>query len=321
MRVMIIGAAGMLGAKLSTQIAAGAMPGATELALVDRVAPDPVVGMTCTSHAADLGAPGTADALAALKPDLVFHLAAVVSGQAEAEFDTGYAVNLDASRALFEALRAGGTQPRVIFASSLAVYGPPFPTVVPEDFGLRPASSYGTQKAMTELLLADYSRKGFLKGTSLRLPTVSIRPGLPNAAASGFLSGILREPLAGQVANCPVPETTKVWIASPDVTVAGLGHAAALPWAQIAPHPVLNLRGICVSVGEMLAALEAEAGPEARALVSHDPDPTIARIVQSWPEAFVTDTAKTLGFPVNDGFVSILREYQADFAPSSGSRG
>ncbi|MDD9716776.1 NAD-dependent epimerase/dehydratase family protein [Dinoroseobacter sp. PD6] len=314
MRAMIIGAAGMLGAKLSTQIAQGAVPGITDLVLVDRVAPAPVPGLPCQCLAADLGAAGAAAELAALAPDLVFHLAAVVSGQAEAEFDTGYAVNLDASRALFEALRALETRPRVVFASSLAVYGPPFPDVVPEDFVLRPASSYGTQKAMVELLLADYSRKGFLRGTSLRLPTVSIRPGAPNAAASGFLSGILREPLAGQAANCPVPDGTRVWIASPDVTVAGLAHAAALDWDRIAPHPVLNLRGISVTVGEMLAALEQQAGPDARALVSRNPDPAIARIVQSWPEAFVTDTAAALDFPVNPDFSAILREYIDQYA-------
>jgi nucleoside-diphosphate-sugar epimerase len=309
MRVMIIGAAGMLGAKLAARIAEGAVPGASELILVDRAAPDSVPGLACDCLALDLGAAGAAAVLAGRQPDLVFHLAAVVSGQAEAEFDTGYAVNLATSQALFEALRATGSVPRVIFASSLAVYGPPFPPVVPEEFVLRPASSYGTQKAMVELLLADYSRKGFVRGTSLRLPTVSIRPGAPNAAASGFLSGILREPLAGLPANCPVPDDTRVWIASPDVTVAGLAHAAALPWDRIAPHPVLNLRGLSVRVGEMLDALEAAAGPEARARVTRAPDPAIARIVQSWPEAFVTDTARDLGFPVNADFPSILREY------------
>lgn len=314
MRVMIIGAGGMLGAKLGARIANGGIPGTTELCLVDRQAPAPVPGMECTCIGADLGAPGAADKLAALRPDVVFHLAAVVSGQAEAEFDTGYAVNLAASQALFEALRGLGTAPRVIFASSLAVYGPPFPPVVPEDFVLRPASSYGTQKAMVELLLADYSRKGFLRGTSLRLPTVSIRPGAPNAAASGFLSGILREPLAGLTANCPVPEETRVWIASPDVTVAGLAHGAALPWERMEPHPVLLLRGVCVSVAEMMTALEAQAGPEARALVTQNPDPAIARVVQSWPVAFAAETAEALGFPVNPDFASILSEYVRDYA-------
>lgn len=313
MRVMIIGAGGMLGAKLSARIAGGAVPGTTDLVLVDRQAPEPVAGMECARIGTDLGAPGAADALAAHRPDIVFHLAAVVSGQAEAEFDTGYAVNLAASQALFEALRGLGTAPRVIFASSLAVYGPPFPPVVPEDFVLRPASSYGTQKAMVELLLADYSRKGFLRGISLRLPTVSIRPGAPNAAASGFLSGILREPLAGMAANCPVPEETRVWIASPDVTVAGLAHGAALPWESVSSHPVLLLRGVCVSVAEMLTALEAQAGASARALVTHTPDPVIARVVQSWPVAFSADTAEALGFPVNADFASILSEYVRDY--------
>ncbi len=252
-----------------------------------------------------------------MQPDLVYHLAAVVSGQAEAEFDTGYSANLDMTRALAEALRGLGTNPRLIFSSSLAVYGPPFPTPVPEDFRPTPASSYGTQKAMAELMLADYTRKGFLRAQSLRLPTVSIRPGLPNAAASGFLSGILREPLHGKPARLPVHEDTPVWIGSPDVTVEGLVHAARLSWDQVYDLNPLNLRGISVTVADMLSALERLAGPEARALVRAKPDEAVARIVTSWPQAFETARAEALGFPVNTGIEQVIQEYCAQYAPGA----
>ncbi|WP_425092817.1 D-erythronate dehydrogenase [Tropicimonas sp. S265A] len=313
MHVMILGAAGMLGAKLARAVDGGAVPGATRLTLVDLVKPQPVAGLPCVCHGLDLTDPVALDELISTEPDMVFHLAAVVSGQAEAEFDLGYTVNLDLTRALLEGLRGLRTAPRLVFSSSLAVYGPPFPDSVPEDFVLRPASSYGVQKAMAELLVADYTRKGFVRGTSVRLPTVSIRPGAPNAAASGFLSGILREPLAGQTAELPVDEATRVWIASPDVSVAGLAHTGALDWASLKPHPVLNLRGISVSVAEMLDALEAEAGPEARARVVRVDRPEIARIVQSWPQAFDTVTATRLGFPVNEGIDDVIREYVGQF--------
>jgi nucleoside-diphosphate-sugar epimerase len=313
---MILGAAGMLGAKLARAVDAGAVPGATRLTLVDRAQPQPVAGLSCDCVSVDLSEPGTVAALAAQRPGLVFHLAAVVSGQAEAEFDLGYRINVDLTRTLLDALRDLGTMPRFVFSSSLAVYGPPFPDLVPEDFVLRPVSSYGVQKAMCELLVADYTRKGFVQGTSLRLPTVSIRPGAPNAAASGFLSGILREPLAGQPAELPVDTGTRVWIASPDVSVGGLAHAAALPWDRIAPYPVINLRGISVRVEQMLDALEAEAGPEARARVTRVERPEISRIVKSWPQAFETGTAEALDFPANANMAEIIQEYVSQFGKS-----
>lgn len=314
MKIAILGAGGMLGAKLARRIAEGAL-GEAELLLIDRIAPQ---GPDATQKIQlDLAAPNAMQQVAELKPDLVYHLAAVVSGQAEAEFDTGYAANLDITRALAEALRALGTNPRLIFSSSLAVYGPPFPTPVPEDFRPTPASSYGTQKAMAELMLADYTRKGFLRAQSLRLPTVSIRPGLPNAAASGFLSGILREPLHGKPASLPVAEEAPVWIASPDITVEGLIHAASLPWEQVYDLNPMNLRGISVTVAQMLAALERLAGSEALALVTAKPDETVAKIVTSWPQAFVTARAEALGFPVNTGIDQIIQEYCAQYAPDA----
>ncbi|MDJ0859239.1 MAG: NAD-dependent epimerase/dehydratase family protein [Dinoroseobacter sp.] len=313
MHVMILGAAGMLGQKLARAVDAGAIPGASHLTLVDRVQPQPVPGLPCVCEAVDLETPDVVEALVERDPDLVFHLAAVVSGQAEAEFETGYAVNLDLTRRLLEAIRLRALVPRLVFSSSLAVYGPPFPDIVPEDFVLRPASSYGVQKAMCELLVSDYTRKGFVHGTSVRLPTVSIRPGAPNAAASGFLSGILREPLGGKGAELPVDENTRVWIASPDVSVQGLAHAGAVEWTRISAYPVLNLRGISVSVSEMLDALEAEAGPAARARVQRVDHPEVARIVQSWPQAFETKAAEELGFPVNASIADIVHEYVSQF--------
>lgn len=312
MRIIILGAGGMLGQKLAKSISAGAL-GAAELMLVDLVAPKPLPGVQVFSL--DLCQPGAAQAIADMQPDMVVHLAAVVSGQAEAEFDFGYHVNLDATRALAEALRAMPTQPRLIFSSSLAVYGPPFPTPVPEDFRPNPASSYGTQKALAELLLADYTRKGFLRATSLRLPTVTIRPGAPNAAASGFLSGILREPIHGKTTQLPVPENSAVWVASPDITVAGILHAMKLEWDELCDPNPLNLRGITVTVGQMLEALVTQVGPDARRLVQDRPNEDIARIVTSWPSAFVTDRAERLGFPVNENIQQIIAEYRSEFAP------
>ena len=312
MRIVILGAGGMLGQKLAKRISTGAL-GAVDMVLIDLQAPPEVAGARTIGM--DLRAPGAMQAVADLAPDMVVHLAAVVSGQAEAEFDFGYAVNLDLTRALAETLRGLASKPRLIFSSSLAVYGPPFPTPVPEDFRPTPASTYGTQKALAELLLADYTRKGFLRATSLRLPTVTIRPGAPNAAASGFLSGILREPIHGHPAPLPVALDSAVWIASPDITVAGLLHAMGLPWDEFHDTNPLNLRGITATVSDMLDALEAACGPTARALVHAQPDPKVAQIVTSWPSSFVTARAKQLGFPVNKDVAEIIAEYRAEFAP------
>lgn len=311
MRIVILGAGGMLGQKLAHRLAQGAL-GPVDQILVDLSSPAEVPG--ARSLSLDLTQPGAAQAVADMAPDMVVHLAAVVSGQAEADFDLGYKVNYDLTRDLAQALRALPCQPRLIFSSSLAVYGPPFCTPVAEDFRPNPASSYGTQKALAELLLADYTRKGFLRATSLRLPTVSIRPGAPNAAASGFLSGILREPIHGVAADLPVSSQAAFWLASPDVTVAGILHAMGLDWDQIRDPNPLNLRGIRVTIGQMLDGLEAAMGPEARALVRPVPNDTIARIVTSWPDLFVTERAQRLGFPVNTGIDQIIAEYRSQYA-------
>ncbi len=312
MHVLILGAAGMLGRKLVAEIArSGEVAGQAvrKLTLVDVAPPGPVEaqGIEVEYLQADLGD----SRLAWLRPDLVFHLAAVVSGQAEADFGLGYAVNLRAPWALLDALTAHGDAPRFVFASSLAVYGAPFPDIVPEDFAPRPQSSYGTQKLIFEQLLADYSRKGRLRAVSLRLPTIVIRPGTPNAAASSFLSSILREPLNGAPANLPVARDTRVWIAPPSVAIAGLLHAADIAGAPDS-RAAINLPGTATSVEEMLEALRAEAGDAALALVKEVPDPAIEAIVASWPGAFDTARARALGFADSAAVADIIAEYLAE---------
>ncbi|MEM9852653.1 MAG: D-erythronate dehydrogenase [Pseudomonadota bacterium] len=304
-RVLIIGAAGMLGGRL-----ARALGPAAAMLLVDRSAPSipDAAPIETEARALDLAAPGAAGDLAAWAPDLVYHLAAVVSGQAEADFDLGYRVNLDATRALLDALRPGDRRPRVVFSSSLAVYGPPFPAVVPDSFAPAPASSYGVQKLMGEHLVSDYSRKGFIDGVSLRLPTVVVRPGAPNAATSGFMSAIIREPLNGQRATVPVSRDLAVWIASPDVTVASLVRAATM---DTGVARVLSARGISVTIADMVAALGRIAGPDVAALVEDGADPAAARVVETWPSAYACAAARAQGFPVDDGIEAIIRQHIA----------
>ena len=252
MHILITGAAGMLGAKLAASLATDPPPGLTRMTLVDVVAPTPPAGSPVATVAAKLDI-ADAEAVAARiakRPDVIFHLAAVVSGEAEADFDKGYAVNFDGTRALFEAIRAlPDYRPRVIFASSIAVFGAPFPETIPEEFHLTPLTSYGTQKAMGELMLADYTRRGFIDGVGLRLPTICVRPGRPNKAASGFFSNILREPLAGQEAVLPVDEDVRHWFASPRAAVGFLRHALAMDLSVIGPRRNLTLPGLSATVG------------------------------------------------------------------------
>ncbi len=257
---------------------------------------------------------------------MIFHLAAVVSGEAEADFEKGYRVNLDGTRALLEAIRAipareghvrkghasEGYRPRLVFTSSLAVFGGPLPDVIPDDFVLRPQSSYGVQKAMGELLVADYSRRGFIDGISLRLPTICVRPGLPNRAASGFYSGILREPLNGQPAVLPVPETMRHWFASPRAAIGFLVRAAELDAAALEGVRSLTLPGISATVADQIAALRRLAGDRAVALIERRPDPAIEAIVGTWPKAFDAARARALGFVPDAGIDAILTAYVED---------
>jgi D-erythronate 2-dehydrogenase len=319
MHILIIGAAGMLGRKLATAIAGGALP-ATRLTLADVVAPVPTHTLPTESLTLNLTTPAAADRLIAGRPDLIFHLAAIVSAEAEADFDKGYATNLDATRHLFDAIRlAPDYRPRVIFASSIAVFGAPLPDLIPDDFHLTPRSSYGTQKAMGEMLLADYTRRGFLDGIALRLPTICIRPGAANKAASGFFSGILREPLNGQPAILPVRDSIRHWFASPRAATGFFLHAAGLDLARLQGQTALNMPGLSATVADEIAALRAHAGSDAVALIRHVPDEATIRIVESWPRGFDTARATALGFVAETSFDAILQVYLADdFHPQNG---
>jgi len=312
MRIVITGGGGFLGLRLARLLLADKALDSLVLADVAPVrgAPaDPRVEV----RQADLTDEVAAAALVR-GADAVFHLAAVVSGQAEAQFDLGMRVNLDGTRLLLEAARAEGRRPVFVFTSSLAVFGPPLPVVVTDETPVHPQSSYGAQKAMGELLVSDFSRKGFVDGRVARLPTVCVRPGLPNAAASSFVSGIIREPLNGQEAVCPVGSDLELWLTSPRCAVSNLALAAMLPTEAVASRRILNLPGITVSVGGMLAALEKEGGAEARGRVVFREDPAVRRIVSSWPARFDTGRALGLGFQQDAGFESLVRDFIADRA-------
>ena len=322
MHALILGAAGMIGRRLTTALVASGTVGdhpLDALTLIDVVRPDAPAGFagTVRAEAADLAAPGAADAAIAGRPGIVFHLAAVVSGEAEANLELGYRVNLDGTRLLLDAIRraheADGYRPKVVFTSSLAVFGPPLPPVIGDDWIVTPASSYGTQKAMGEMLLADYSRRGFLDGISLRLPTICVRPGKPNKAASGFFSGIIREPLAGHPAILPVPDTVRHWFASPSAATGFLLHAAGLDFACLGLRRSLTLPGVSATVAEEIEALRKVGGDKAVALIRREPDDAVARIIETWPEAFATDRAHALGFTADASFDAIVADHVAEF--------
>jgi len=244
--------------------------------------------------------------------DVVYHLAAVVSGQAEAEFDLGMRVNVDATRALLEACRRLERPPRVVFASSLAVFGGSLPAIVPDDMAVAPRSSYGAEKAIAELLVNEYSRRRFVDGIVCRLPTVTVRPGSPNAAASSFVSSIIREPLAGIETVCPVPLDTRLWIASPEEVTANLVHAARVQTSDLEDRRTVNLPGLSVTPGEMLDSLERVAGAEVRARVRCELDRRIMRIVCTWPGAFDVSRALRLGFSVDRDLDAIVRQFMVE---------
>ncbi len=317
MNILIIGAAGMIGRKLvAALLASGRVENReiTGLTLADIVAPDtPATSIACSTVAADLSEPGVAERLIASRPDLIFHLAAIVSGEAEADFDKGYRINLDGTRHLLDAIRHQSANapycPRLVFTSSIAVFGTPLPDVIADNEAHTPLTSYGTQKAICELLLADYSRRGFVDGIGIRLPTIVVRPGKPNKAASGFFSGIIREPLAGLEAVLPVSEDVRHWFASPRAAVGFLLHAAQLDTAQLGQRRNLSMPGLAATVGEEIAALGRIAGPKAVARIRREPDDTIARIVAGWPQAFDPARALALGFRPDASFDAIIRDH------------
>ena len=314
MKALIIGGAGMVGRKLAERLAADARLGTRELTglhLADVV--EPASLGEATLSVADLTEAGAAERLVADRPDVIFHLAAIVSGEAERDFAKGYRVNLDGSRALFDAIHAlPDYTPRVVFTSSIAVFGRPFPAVIPDDYNLTPLTSYGAQKAMGELLLADHARRGHMEGITIRLPTICVRPGKPNAAASSFFSGILREPINGQEAVLPVGEDVRHWFASPRSAVGYLVHAATLPMDAVGPHASLDMPGLSATVGEQIDALRRVVGEEAASLIRRERDPEIEAIVAGWPEAFEAARARQLGFSAETSMDEIVRVYLED---------
>jgi nucleoside-diphosphate-sugar epimerase len=320
MEVLITGGAGFLGSKLARQLLArGTLAGPSgqpekisRITLLDQVAAqgfdDPRIAVM-TGDAAD-----AAVITKALTPSVqsVFHLAAVVSGEAESDFDLGMRINLDATRILLEQARKNGNRPRVVFTSSVAVFGGDLPPKVLDTTPATPQGSYGAQKAMCELMVTDYSRKGFVDGRSLRLPTVTVRPGKANKAASSFASGIIREPLNGVVSICPVPPDTKVWALSPRSTVHNLIHAHELDSAAFGSAGAVNLPGLTTTVGEMVAAMGRVAGAETMKLVEWKEDPAILKLVRTWPGDFVTARAEKMGFVHDANFDEVVKAYMEE---------
>ena len=319
MHILITGAAGMIGRKLVARlVAAGALNGKPidKLTLIDVSAPQKPQGFngSVATSAADIADAVAARSAVAGRPDVIFHLAAVVSGEAELDFEKGVHVNLDGSRALIEAIRAGGDGycPRLVFTSSIAVFGAPFPDAIADDFHLTPLTSYGTQKAIVELLLADYTRRGFLDAIGIRLPSIVVRPGRPNKAASGFFSSIIREPLNGEEAVLPVEDSVLHWHASPRAAVGFLIHAAGVDREKLGPRVNLTMPGVCCTVAEQIAALRRIAGDNVAGRIRREPDPLVARIVAGWPSRFDPRRALALGFQAEASFDEIIRVHIAD---------
>ncbi|WP_419909111.1 D-erythronate dehydrogenase [Hoeflea sp.] len=311
MKILIIGAAGMVGQKLIARLLAdGGLGGraVSSMMLYDIVTPGtPDALWPVETSAGDLSDPGEAERLVADRPDVIFHLAAIVSGEAETDFDKGYRINLQGTHHLFEAVRAQGYMPRLVFASSIAVFGAPFPEKIGDEFLSAPLSSYGTQKACCELLLSDYSRKGFFDGLSVRLPTVVVRPGRPNKAASGFFSNILREPLAGKEALLPVSRDVRHWMVSPRTAAGFLVHAATLDTKKIGPRRALTMPGVSVTVGEMIEALDRVSGEKRSTLIRDEADELVNRMVTGWPRDFDAERATELGFVPDSSIDEIIR--------------
>ena len=323
MRIVVTGGAGFLGVRLARAILArdtltdarGATRRIREVVLLDVADPPELGDPRVRRFTGDLADPAVIERTLTGDTDSIFHLAAVVSGQAEADFDIGMRVNLDATRLLLERCRKLAAPPKFVFASSLAVFGGPLPDPVTDDAPVTPQASYGTQKAIGELLVYDMTRKGFIDGRSLRLPTVTVRPGKPNKAASSFASGIIREPLSGVDAICPVARTTRMWVTSPGTVIANIlvGHEA--PAAAFARTRSVNVPGMLVAVEDMVAALRRVAGEAVAARVHWQFDPAIDRIVATWPANFAPKLGPALGMQADTDFDAIVRAYIADDMP------
>jgi nucleoside-diphosphate-sugar epimerase len=319
MHVLVTGAAGMIGRKLLDRLAKDSSlngQAIDTLTLTDIVPAEAPKGLRTNVivKTADLSTAGVAEDLVKERPDVIFHLAAIPSGGSETDFEAGYRSNLDGTRNLLEAVRktGDGYKPKVIYASSIAVYGAPFPFSIPDDFVLTPLTSYGAHKVICETLLADYNRRGFLEGFGVRLCGITVRPGKPNLAASGFYSGIIREPLAGMEAMLPVPEEATNTHASPRAAAGFLVHAASLTPEQVGPRINLTMPGVCCTVGEQIAALRRVAGDRVAARVHKKPDEFIMRIVAGWPSRFDAARAHALGFTAESSFDEIIRVHIED---------
>ncbi|PCE22866.1 NAD-dependent epimerase [Paraburkholderia acidicola] len=320
MKVLITGGAGFLGQRLARELLArGTLKDAdgkpqtiTELVLLDVVPAAHHDDSRVRTEVGDIAERSVLERAIDDRTAAIFHLAAIVSGQAEADFDLGMRINLDASRLLLETCRQRGHRPRVVFTSSVAVYGGDFPEIVQNDTALNPQSSYGAQKAIAELLLNDYTRRGFIDGRVLRLPTISVRPGKPNAAASSFASGIVREPLNGVTAVCPVAGSTRVWLLSPRKAIESLIAGLEIDAALLGTQRALNLPGISVSVDEMVAALREVAGDAVAQRIVWEPDARTEKIVGSWPGRWDTARAERLGLTGDRTFADVIRAYIAD---------
>jgi nucleoside-diphosphate-sugar epimerase len=320
MKVLITGGAGFLGQKLAKQLlrhgslkdAQGVDQMIDQLILVDVVEANDFCDQRVKVMVGDISNPALVQSLITTDIQSIFHLAAVVSGQAEADFDLGMRINLDAARFLLETCRALGHQPKIVFTSSVAVYGGALPEVVLDTTALNPQSSYGAQKAICELLLNDYTRKGFVDGRVLRLPTISVRPGAANKAASSFASGIIREPLNGQASLCPVSPNLRVWLQSPRYAIESLIRGHDLHASALGLNKAINLPGVSVTVGEMIEALRNVAGNEVVSHISVKPDNQVEAIVKSWPASWDATRAQQLGFKGDVNFESIVRAYVDD---------
>jgi nucleoside-diphosphate-sugar epimerase len=318
-RILVVGAAGMLGRKLVARLSRDGTlggEGISHAVLADVVATEAPAAPSFEAEnaVADLAEPGVARELLSGLPEVVFHLAAVVSGEAEADFEKGYRTNLDGTRLLLEAVRAAGPgyRPRLVFTSSIAVFGPPYPQAIGDDHATTPLTSYGTQKAIAELLLSDYTRRGFVDGVGIRLPTICVRPGEPNLAASSFFSSIIREPLNGREAVLPVPDDIRHWFASPRAAVEFLVRAAEVDGDGVGDRRCLTMPGVSATVAEQIDALRRAGGENAVRLIRREPDERILRIVRTWPGRFAAKRAEALGFRAETSFDEIVRVYVED---------
>jgi len=320
MKVLITGGAGFLGQKLAKQLLArgslkdsdGVDQKIDKLLLVDVVEANDFGDQRVKVIAGDISNPELMQQLITTEVQSIFHLAAIVSGQAEADFELGMRINLDAARLLLETCRSAGHKPKIVFTSSVAVYGGALPEMVLDATALNPQSSYGAQKAICELLLNDYTRKGFVDGRVLRLPTISVRPGAPNKAASSFASGIIREPLNGKPSICPVSPDLRIWLLSPRYAIESLIAGHDLHSSVLGLNKSINLPGVSVTVGQMIESLRKISGDQVAARISVEPDSKVEAIVRSWPGAWDASRAKSLGLKADPNFESIIKAYIED---------